>query len=104
MGHKHIGRKFVGGIDETPGTLKPGLKVPRTGKKIPAENDRRKAQACIGSPPDGTRVRHSLIDETLLVRCWGVSLPKWHDVSAKFELAAQNSGMEDRRQRFGQLK
>ena len=53
VGHKHIGRKFVGGIDETPGALKPRLKASRTGKKIPAENNWRKAQACIGSPPMG---------------------------------------------------
>src|ERR1035437_3491312 len=102
MGNKNVRRKLVGGIDEPAGTLEPGLKTLGPGKKIPAKNNRRKACASVRAAAErqftglGTAIQ-------LLVRRRGIGLPKGHDVGADFELSAQDSGIEHRGDRLGQL-
>ena len=47
VGHQLVRWKLVRRIDESAGSLEPGLESPRLGIKIPAQNDRRQAHAAI---------------------------------------------------------
>ncbi len=91
MRNQHVGRELVGGIDKAAGPLKPGLKTPGAREKVPAEDDRREADAGIGAAAYGLCVGLALINESLLVGVRGIGLPERHDVGAKLELAAQDA-------------
>src|SRR5579863_9546883 len=72
-------------------------------KKIPAEDHRRKARPCVSSTPNRLLVGHTLIDECLNMRCRRVCLPERHDVHRILKLAAEDAGMNGRRQYFARF-
>jgi hypothetical protein len=103
-----IRRKFVGGIDQPARRLEPGLEARRLRQKIPAEDDRRDADAAKGAAAilDGAW-RRNIVDQAVAgLRVWGrsIGLPERHDVAAELELPAKDAGMNDRAERFAKLK
>ena len=53
--NKHVRRKLVGRVNQAAGGLKPRLNSPRMGEEVPAKNDRREAEARVGSATNGLR-------------------------------------------------
>jgi len=107
---QHIRRELMGGVDEASRGLEPGLNAAGAFKKIPAEDDRGKADAAKSAAAHrqqaGVGLLSCRVDTgiTCVVRWWCIGLPEGHDVAAVLELAGEDAGMYDGAERFGQLE
>src|SRR5579872_1784141 len=99
VGNKHVGRKFVGGVDQSAGRLKPGRDA-AVRLEVPPENDGSDAEAGKCASPEVRGVRkieagyRILIVDSLLVRRRRECLPVRHHFAGILELASQKARSE----------